>query len=99
MYLLINSADEGLRQAKGFRTETILMLAYSLLSAKEKASRLASCMSVINMAEKLTDRNHSLNELEKAYRFMIQIALTRVLLKLSNAFFIQILVKPPRLHS
>jgi hypothetical protein len=96
MYRLINSAEEGLRQAKGFRTETILMLAYSLLSEREKAGRVASCLSVINMVEKLAGRCHSLGELEKAYRFMIQVALTRVLLKLSITSSMQILVKQPK---
>lgn len=96
MYCFINSAEEGLRQAKSFRTETILMLAYSLLSAREKAGRMSSCLSVINMAEKLTAINRSLSELEKAYRFMIQVALTRVLLKLSTTTFMQILVKQLR---
>lgn len=72
------------------------MLAYSLLSAREKGSRVASCLSVINMAEKLAGMNQSLGELEKAYRFMIQVGLTRVLLKLSTTPSMQILVKQPR---
>jgi hypothetical protein len=71
-------------------------LAYSLLSVKEKAGRLASCLSVINMVDMLADRNRSLGESEKAYLFMIQVALTRVLLKLSTAPPTQTSVKPPR---
>lgn len=93
---MLNSAEVGIRHAKAFRTETTLMLAYSLLSAKEKAGILASCLSVINTAAKITDRNSSLGELEKAYCFMIQVMQTRVLLKLSTASFMQTSLKPPR---
>lgn len=72
------------------------MLLYQLLNAREKAGRLASCLALVAKVEQLVARAKQMSETEQSFRFLAQVLLTRVLLKLGTVPPMQASPKPAR---
>lgn len=60
------------------------MLIYQMLNIMESASRLASCISLVEKQNRLLSRVKKLSKEEQTYRFMNQILFNKVLLKLGK---------------
>lgn len=60
------------------------MVLHELLSAMQRAGRLASCIALIERQKQLLGRVKGLSREEQGYRLMNQLLFCRVLLKLGR---------------
>jgi uncharacterized membrane-anchored protein len=65
------------------------MLLYSLLRAAEQSGRLATALVLLEEAHLVLPRGRQLLPEEQGYRFLNQVQLNRVLLKLGTVFPMQ----------